>query len=95
MAACGRVDEAVEQARTHSEGDTWYAVSHVARLLAGDGRLEEAVTALSPHPTANSHDLAEYLIDLGRVEQAVAVLHQHRPQPPARSTGPWHETPPF
>ncbi|WP_326756728.1 hypothetical protein OIE73_38865 [Streptomyces hirsutus] len=95
MAACDRVDEAVEQARTHPEGDTRYAVSHVARLLAGDGRLEEAVAALKLHSPANSHDLAGYLIDLGRVEQAVAVLHQHRPQPPAPSTGPWHDTPPF
>ena len=95
MAACDQVDEAVEQTRTHPEGDTRYAVSHVARLLADAGRLKEAVAALEPHSPANSRDLAGYLIDLGRVEQAIAVLQQHRPKPSAPSPGPWHDTPPF
>lgn len=95
MAACDRVDEAVEQAKAHPEGNTWYAASHVARLLAGAGRLEEAVAALEPHSPANSHDLAGYLIDLGRVEQAVAVLQQHGPKPPAPTPGPWRDRPPF
>ncbi|MFJ9882268.1 tetratricopeptide repeat protein [[Kitasatospora] papulosa] len=95
MAACDRVDEAVEQTSYHPEGGTSYAVSHVARLLAGAGRLEEAVAALEPHSSANSHDLAGYLIDLGRVERAVVVLQQHSPKPPPPSPGPWHDTPPF
>ncbi|MEU6164704.1 tetratricopeptide repeat protein [Streptomyces tanashiensis] len=95
MAACGRVDEAVEQAEARPEGDDPYAVSHVARLLAGAGRLEEAVAALEPQSPANSHALAGYLIDLGRVEQAIAVLQQDRPEPPAPTPGPWHDTPPF
>ncbi|MET9541023.1 hypothetical protein ABZY16_26525 [Streptomyces sp. NPDC006553] len=95
MAACDRVDEAVEEAMAHPEGDTSHTVSHVARLLAGAGRLEEAAATLARHSPANSHELAGYLIDLGRVEQAVEVLQQHRPKPPAPSSGPWHDKPPF
>ncbi|MFF5922742.1 tetratricopeptide repeat protein [Streptomyces flavochromogenes] len=95
MAACDRVDEAVEEAMAHPEGNTCHTVSHVARLLAGAGRLEEAVATLEPHSPANSRDLAGYLIGLGRVEQAVAVLQQNRPKPPPPSPGPWHDTPPF
>ncbi len=46
IAACSGVDETVERARAHPEGNTWYAAEHVARLLAGVGRTEEAVTVL-------------------------------------------------
>lgn len=76
MAACGRIDEAVERARTHPEGGTSYAAPHIAELLAGAGRTEEAVAVLRPHSPANSHELAGYLMELGRLEAAVAVLHR-------------------
>ncbi|MEU3916389.1 hypothetical protein [Streptomyces sp. NPDC029721] len=77
LAACGRSEEAIELVRTHPEGDTWYAASALARLLAGAGRLEEAVVVLGAHVSGNSADLAEHLITLGRVEEALTVLQQH------------------
>ncbi|MFE3249819.1 hypothetical protein [Streptomyces sp. NPDC059209] len=76
IAACSGVDEAVERARAHSEGATWYAAEHIARLLAGAGRIEEAVAVLQQHDHRNSHDLAGYLVDLGRVEEALAILQR-------------------
>ncbi|MFF2079044.1 tetratricopeptide repeat protein [Kitasatospora sp. NPDC058162] len=96
MAACDRVDEAVEQARAHPEGDTWYAASHVARMLADAGRTEEAVAVLRPCAPANRHDLARYLIDLGRVAEAVTLLQEPVPVP-ARTTwvGSYCDEPPF
>jgi hypothetical protein len=36
-----------------------------------------------------------YLIDLGRVEEAVAVLRQHKFRPPRPSTTAWSAEPPF
>ncbi|MEV0495786.1 tetratricopeptide repeat protein [Streptomyces atratus] len=95
MAACDRVNEALERARAHPEGGTSYAAPHIAELLAGAGRTEEAIAALRPHAPANSHNLAGYLIDLGRIEEAVAVLHQDKPRPPQPSTIVWSEDPPF
>lgn len=81
-AAAGRTDEAIAWARAHPEGDTPYAAPAVAELLAGAGRLGEAVLELRRHPGENVHDLAGYLIGLGRVDEAVAVLHQDRHGPP-------------
>ncbi|MFF3255690.1 hypothetical protein ACFYWP_32735 [Actinacidiphila glaucinigra] len=78
IAARDGVDEAIAQARSHSEGATSYAAPHIAELLAGAGRIEEAVAVLEEHAHENSHDLAGYLIDLGRVEDALAVLRQRR-----------------
>ncbi|MFF3956460.1 tetratricopeptide repeat protein [Streptomyces sp. NPDC001890] len=95
MAACGRIHEALEDARAHPEGATQYAAPHIAELLAGAGRTEEAVAVLRPHAPANSHDLAKYLIDLGRAEEAVTVLHQDKPRPPQPSAAAWSEDPPF
>ncbi|MEU3984165.1 tetratricopeptide repeat protein [Streptomyces sp. NPDC026672] len=95
MAACDRVDEAIERARTHPEGGTSYAAPHIAELLANTGRAEEAVAVLRSHAPANGHDLAGYLMDLGRTEDAVAVLHQDTPRPPQPSTTVWSEDPPF
>ncbi|MDH6229055.1 tetratricopeptide (TPR) repeat protein [Streptomyces sp. MJP52] len=86
IAACSGVDEAVAQARAHPEGATWYVAEHIARLLAGAGRTEEAVTVLQQHDRRNSHDLAGYLIDLGRTEEALALL-QHTGPPPSRVPG--------
>ncbi|QEV03522.1 tetratricopeptide repeat protein [Streptomyces viridifaciens] len=95
MAACDRVDEAVEQARAHPDGGTPYAAAHVARMLADAGRTEEAVAVLEQHAPTHRHDLAGYLIDLGRIDDAVALLHQHVPPRPAQRTGPWNDKPPF
>jgi hypothetical protein len=96
IAACGGVDEAVERARAHPEGATWYAAEHIARLLAGAGRTEEAVTVLQQHDRRNSHDLAGHLIDLGRIEEALAVLQHTSPSPsPVPTAHPWSDEPPF
>ncbi|MFD8149071.1 hypothetical protein [Streptomyces sp. NPDC059708] len=76
LAACGRGEEALELVRAHPEGDTWYAASSVARLLADAGRVEEAVAALEAHRSDNPLELAEHLITLGRVREAVAVLQE-------------------
>ncbi|MFI1585049.1 tetratricopeptide repeat protein [Embleya sp. NPDC020630] len=80
IAACGGVDEAVERARAHPEGDTWYAAEDIARLLAGVGRTEEAVTVLQGHDRRIGHDLAHHLVDLGRVEEALDVLLHTSPR---------------
>ncbi|KUN75598.1 tetratricopeptide repeat protein [Streptomyces griseoruber] len=95
IAARDGVDEAIAQARCHPESATWYAALHLAELLVGAGRTEEAVAVLRPHAPANRHDLAGYLIDLGRIEEAVAVLHQDRPRPPQPSATAWSDEPPF
>ncbi|MFC8917725.1 hypothetical protein ACFT5C_18330 [Streptomyces sp. NPDC057116] len=95
IAARDGVDAAVAQARSHAEGGSWYAAPHIAELLAGAGRIEEAVTVLEQHPSMNSHDLAGYLIDLGRVPDALTILQQHTPWPPEPVDGPWHDHPPF
>ncbi len=95
-AARDGVDKTIAQARSHPKGMTPYAAPHIAELLAGAGRTEEAVAVLRPHALANRHDLAGYLIDLGRIEEAVAVLHQDKPRPPQPSTtAAWSEEPPF
>ncbi|MFB7668896.1 hypothetical protein ACFC1R_34095 [Kitasatospora sp. NPDC056138] len=95
IAASEGVDAAVERARTHPEGNTWYAAEHIAELLAGTGRTEEAVAVLEQHAPADRHALAGYLIDLGRIDDAVAVLRQQSPRPPEQATGRWHDEPPF
>ncbi|WP_142270028.1 tetratricopeptide repeat protein (plasmid) [Streptomyces sp. NBC_00080] len=95
IAACDGVDEAVAQARSHPEGTTRYAASHIAEVLAGAGRTEEAVAVLEQHSSSNCHDLAGYLIDLGRVEDALAILLQPALRPPKWAGGLWHDEPPF
>ncbi|MEU0786106.1 hypothetical protein ABZ341_31570 [Streptomyces sp. NPDC006173] len=67
----------------------------MADLLAGDGRIEEAVAVLERHAFQNSRDLAGYLIALGRVQDALAILQPRIPQTPELSNGPWHDDPPF
>ncbi|TRV81001.1 tetratricopeptide repeat protein [Streptomyces sp. 130] len=96
IAACDGVDEAVRQALAHPEGDTWYAAEHIARLLADSGRTEEAVAVLQRHARRNSHVLAGHLIDLGRVDEAVALLlHTNPPPPPAPTARPGADGPSF
>ncbi|GAA3989296.1 hypothetical protein GCM10022247_04800 [Allokutzneria multivorans] len=76
MADCGSLDEAIEQARTHPEGDTSFALWTISDLLAENGQLEEAVAVLEAHDSARSGPLADHLITLGRVKDAVALLQQ-------------------
>ncbi len=95
IAACDGVDEAVAQARSHPEDATRYAAPHIAELLAGAGRTEEAVAVLEQHSSSNCHDLAGYLIDLCRVEDAMAILLPPAPRPPTWAGGRWHDEPPF
>ncbi|MGW0293383.1 tetratricopeptide repeat protein [Streptomyces tuirus] len=96
IAARDGVDEAIARARSHPEGATSYAAPHIAGLLAGAGRTEEAVAVLEQHAFANSHDLAGHLIDLGRVKDAVALLQRRESEPvtPVR-TGSLFNDPPF
>ncbi|MFJ3638072.1 hypothetical protein [Streptomyces sp. NPDC090112] len=99
MVDCDLRDEAIKQARAHPEGGTWYAAWSLADLLAGAGRLEEAVAVLEQHPAETSHILAGHLIDLGRIgEDAVRIL-QVPPSAASAPDGPWNGTysdePPF
>jgi predicted Zn-dependent protease len=96
MADCGLLDEAIEQARVHPEGDTWYADWTISDLLAEAGRAEEAVAVLEAHAPANCDSLAGHLIDLGRIKDAVAVLQQRKSEPVVPvSTGTFSTDPPF
>ncbi|MEU7281582.1 hypothetical protein AB0A69_22820 [Streptomyces sp. NPDC045431] len=79
MAACGRLDEAVEEARAHPEGASPYAVQSLAGLLAGAGRPEEAVALLDADRLNHRRVLGPLLVELGRVEEAVALLRAPRP----------------
>lgn len=96
IAARDGVDEAVAQACSHPEGSTAYAVPHIAEVLAGAGRTGEAVAVLEKHASANRHDLAAHLIDLGRVNDAVALFQQREAEPVAPVwTGSLFTDPPF
>ncbi|MFF6778419.1 tetratricopeptide repeat protein [Streptomyces sp. NPDC012637] len=96
MADCGLLDEAVEQAQAHPEGNTSYAAWIISDLLAKNGRIEEAVAALEPYASDNSGSLAGHLIDLGRVKDAVVLLQQRESEPVAPVwTGSLFNDPPF
>ncbi|MFC9595768.1 hypothetical protein ACFTUC_38980 [Streptomyces sp. NPDC056944] len=96
MADCGLLDEAIEQARAHPEGDTWYAAWALSDTLAKAGRTEEAAAVLERHPTINSSLRAERLIDLGRIKDAVRALQQpmSKPTTPAWDSA-YSTEPPF
>ncbi|MFE7328491.1 hypothetical protein ACFU8W_26635 [Streptomyces sp. NPDC057565] len=81
MADCGLLDEAIEQARAHPEGDTWYAAWALSDVLAEAGRTEDAAAVLEQHSTSDGPLYAGRLIDLGRIEDAVRVLQQPRTEP--------------
>lgn len=96
MADCGLLDEAIEQARAHPEGDTWYAAWALSDVLTAAGRIEEAAAVLDPHPAFNNSLRAERLIDLGRIEDAVRVLQQPRTRPTTPACdGDYSTEPPF
>lgn len=92
MVACGLREEAIEQARAHPEGGSWYAARSIAQLLADAGRTEEAVAALQQQESGVSSILAWHLIDLGRVKEAVELLHQCEPRLAKQL---WTDVPPF
>ncbi|MFJ3876412.1 tetratricopeptide repeat protein [Streptomyces sp. NPDC090077] len=95
LAACGRIDEALEEARSHPEGASWYAVEERARLLADSGRLEEAVALLRTDPARHCRALAPLLVELGRVPEAVALLRTPLPEVPAPAPWGYSDCPPF
>ncbi|CAN3977436.1 tetratricopeptide repeat protein [Kitasatospora purpeofusca] len=89
IAACGLPDKAIELARAHPEGDTWYAADEIARMLTAAGRPDEARAVLEPHIASTPTRLAEHLIDAGRIKDAIAAL-QRPPKDPVDS--PWTTT---
>ncbi|BEL06394.1 hypothetical protein Q0Z83_045850 [Actinoplanes sichuanensis] len=94
MVACGRRAEAIELTKAHPEGDSWYAARSIAELLADEGRHQEAVDILEPHDLGDL--MAQHLIELGRVGDAVTLLQRPRPRPPAPMwTGSPDDPPPF
>ncbi|MDF0374365.1 tetratricopeptide repeat protein [Streptomyces sp. KA12] len=96
MADCGLLDEAIEQARSHPEGDTWYAAWVLSDVLAEAGRAEEAAAVLARHPTFGGSLRAERLIDLGRIEDAVRLLQQPISKPTTSTwDGVYSTEPPF
>ncbi|MGW8351719.1 tetratricopeptide repeat protein [Streptomyces wedmorensis] len=96
MADCGLLDEAIERARTHAQGDTPYAARTISDLLAKAGRIEEAVAVLEPHASVNSGRLAGHLIELGRIHDAVVLLQQRKDDPVvAVRTDAFSTEPPF
>ena len=83
LVACGRREEAIEQARAHPEGGTGYAAEDIAALLADGRRVEEAVIVLEQQG-GTPPVLAGHLIELGRIEEAVALLQRREPGPAGR-----------
>ncbi|MEU3078322.1 tetratricopeptide repeat protein [Streptomyces laurentii] len=96
LAACGRFDEAIEQARAHPESDGLHAVWTISHLLAEHGRVEDAVAVLEPRADTYRHQLASHLIELGRIQEAVPLLQQPAvgPEPP-QWNGALFQDPPF
>ncbi|WP_351234973.1 hypothetical protein [Streptomyces sp. NPDC002133] len=85
------MEQAIEETRARPDADTWYGAQDLAELLSEAGRPEVAVAVLDPTLPANFRVLAAHLMELGRVKEAVAVLH--RPRHVASLT--WSATPPW
>ncbi|MFG2991418.1 hypothetical protein ACGFZK_19380 [Streptomyces sp. NPDC048257] len=95
MAACGRLEEAVAEARAHPEGDSPYAMESLACLLIDAGRPEEAVTLLDTDRLDHRWPLGPLLVELGRVEEAVTLLRTPRPRTPRPRPTVYSDTAPF
>ncbi|MFG2867355.1 hypothetical protein [Streptomyces sp. NPDC048338] len=95
LAACGQLDQAVAEARAHSEGGSLYAARSLAQLLADAGRLEEAVTFLDADRLDHRRALGRLLVELGRVDEAVALLRSPRPAVPLPEPTGFSDCPPF
>ncbi|WP_328891932.1 hypothetical protein [Streptomyces sp. NBC_00316] len=95
LAACGQLDEAVEEARVHPEGGRPYAAEHLAGLLAEAGRPEEAVDFLDADRMDHRRTLGPLLVELGRVEEVVALLRTPRPAVPLPEPTGYSDCPPF
>ncbi|MFJ8570008.1 hypothetical protein [Streptomyces sp. NPDC093514] len=95
MAACGRLDEAVAEARAHPEGGSWYATESLACLLIDAGHPEEAVALLDTDRLDHRRPLGPLLVELGRVEEAVTLLRTPRPHTPPPKPTAYSDTPPF
>jgi hypothetical protein len=93
LAACGRTEQAIEEARARPEADSWYGAQILAELLSDAGRPEEAVAVLDPSIPATRSVLAGHLMKAGRVKDAVALL---RRPPEHLEALPWSgDGPPF
>ncbi|WP_405689619.1 tetratricopeptide repeat protein [Streptomyces sp. NBC_01185] len=95
LAACGRLDEAVEEAKAHPEGGSPFAVASLAGLLADAGRPEEGVALLDVDRPDHRRILGPLLVRLGRVEEAVALLRTPRPAAPRPTPASYSDCPPF
>ncbi|MER5901824.1 hypothetical protein ABT150_17315 [Streptomyces mirabilis] len=76
LVACGRREQAIEEAQARPERDAWYEVQILAGLLSDAGRPEEAVAILDPAIPANRGVLAAHLMTAGRAKDAVALFRQ-------------------
>ncbi|MFH8383368.1 tetratricopeptide repeat protein [Kitasatospora sp. NPDC018058] len=70
LAACGRLEQAVEELRAGVDHPC--VAEELATLLAGAGRPEEAVAVLG---SADRPLRAALLVTLGRIDEAVALFH--------------------
>lgn len=94
-ARCGLLDEAIGQAQTHPEGDTWYAACSLSGLLATAGRTEETLGALERHPTCNTELRTRGLIDVGPIDKGAQVLQQRSRRASADDPCAHSDEPPF
>ncbi|MHB9858379.1 tetratricopeptide repeat protein [Streptomyces sp. YIM S03343] len=96
LVACGRREQAIEEARSRPESDNWCEAQDLAALLSDAGRSEEAVVILDPAIPANRSALAAHLMTAGRIKDAVALLRQPPKYVEPLHPLPWsNEDPPF
>jgi tetratricopeptide (TPR) repeat protein len=76
LVACGRREQAIQEARARPGSADWYEAQNLATLLSDAGRPEEAVAILEPTVPANRNALAAHLMTVGRIEDSVALLRQ-------------------
>ncbi|MGW0188963.1 tetratricopeptide repeat protein [Streptomyces sp. NPDC003362] len=76
LVACGRREQAIEEARARPGSDGWYETQNLARLLSDAGRPEEAVAVLDPAVPANRKALAAHLMAAGRIEDSLALFRE-------------------